>query len=58
MHDYETREKFVEELGDVLMYFIDVLNRYKITPEEFSSIYMKKFSTNMVRDFKKEHEDI
>lgn len=46
MNDQTTRERFIEELGDVLMYYSDVLNRFKITPEEISSIYIKKFESN------------
>lgn len=57
MSDETVRERFIEEMGDVLMYFIDVLNRYNISAEEFSSIYMKKFERNMERDFKKQHEE-
>ncbi|WP_243428196.1 NUDIX hydrolase [Clostridium rhizosphaerae] len=46
----------VEELGDVLMYYMDVLNRFNISAEEFSSIYLKKFESNMKRDYKKQYE--
>ena len=57
MNDLEVRERFTEELGDVLMYFIDVMNRFKISPEEFSIIYRKKFIANMERDFVKDHKE-
>jgi len=50
------REHMVEELSDVLMYFIDCLNRYHISSEEFSEAYVKKFNSNMKRDFKDDHE--
>ena len=56
MNTPEVRERFVEELGDVLMYYMDVLNRFHISAEEFSSIYSKKFESNMKRDYKKQYE--
>ena len=58
MNDPMTRERFIEELGDVLMYYSDVLNRFKITPEEFSSIYIKKFQSNMNRDYEGQYKKI
>lgn len=58
MNNPAVREKFVEELGDVMMYFSDVLNGFGITAEEFSSIYTKKFEGNMKRDYKKQYEEI
>lgn len=56
MNTPEIRERFVEELGDVLMYYMDVLNRFNISAEEFSSIYLKKFESNMNRNYKKQYE--
>lgn len=58
MNNQAVRERFVEELGDVLMYYIDVLNRFKITPEEFSNIYMKKFASNMERDYEAQYKKL
>lgn len=58
MNDAEIREHFVEEMGDVLMYFSDVLNRFHITPEEFSKIYLKKFNTNMKRNYEEQYKNI
>lgn len=58
MHAPEVRERFIEELGDVLMYYMDVLNRFNITTEEFSSIYLGKFEDNMKRDYKKQYESM
>jgi NTP pyrophosphatase (non-canonical NTP hydrolase) len=49
------RAHFVEELSDVLMYFIDTLNRYKVSKEEFSNAYYAKYLKNMNRDYKKDH---
>lgn len=45
------RAHFVEELCDVLMYFLDVLNRYGISSQEISDAYLKKHGYNMVREF-------
>lgn len=56
MNNPAVREHFIEELGDVLMYYSDVLNRFKITPEEFSSIYIKKFQSNMNRDYEAQYK--
>ncbi len=49
LNDSETRRHFIEEMGDVLMYFNDVLICYDITPQEFETIYLEKFNTNMKR---------
>lgn len=57
MEDPEVRERFIEELGDVLMYYADVLNRFHISAEEFSKVYYKKFEGNMNRDYKKQYEN-
>lgn len=53
----EVREHFVEEMGDVLMYFMDVLNRFNISAEEFSRIYMRKFLKNMDRDYEEQYKN-
>jgi len=50
------RSHMVEELSDVLMYFIDCLNRFDISSEEFSEAYRKKFESNMNRNFVNDHE--
>lgn len=51
----EVRSAFVEELADVMMYYIDVLLCYGITAEEWSELYQKKHERNMRRNFQKEH---
>jgi len=56
MNDSAVRERFIEELGDVLMYYSDTLNRFKITPQEFSSEYIKKFESNMQRDYEGQYK--
>lgn len=58
MSNPEVREHFVEELGDVLMYFMDVLNRFDISAEEFSRTYMKKFIKNMGRDYENQYKKL
>lgn len=58
MNDPEVRDHFVEEMGDVMMYFMDTLNRFHISAEEFSNRYMKKFESNMGRDYDKQYESM
>jgi len=58
MDDPAVRARFIEELGDVLMYYIEVLNRFNISAEEFSDVYIKKFESNMDRDYKKQYENL
>jgi len=57
MNDPSVRSHLIEELTDVLMYFTDALNRFKITPEEFSNAYVSKYEKNLKRDFVREHEN-
>lgn len=42
---------FTEEMSDVLMYFMDTLLRYGVSPQELSEAYLKKHGTNMGRDY-------
>lgn len=49
MQDDETREHFVEELCDVLMYLNDVMLCYGISPEEMEQVYRAKHARNMKR---------
>lgn len=57
MDNNEVRERFIEEMGDVLMYYIDVLNRFNVTSEEFSKIYLNKYVSNMDRNYEKQYKD-
>ena len=50
------RQRLVEELTDVAMYFNDVLNCYNISAEEFSDAYYTKMQHNLHRDYNAEHE--
>lgn len=45
------RERFVEEISDVLMYYNEVLIRFGITPKELSEAYTKKYETNLNRNY-------
>ena len=49
MNDKDTRQHFIEEMCDVMMYFNDVMICYDITPEELSEIYIDKHNKNMKR---------
>ncbi|WP_454052775.1 MazG nucleotide pyrophosphohydrolase domain-containing protein [Clostridium sp. Marseille-Q7071] len=57
MDNNEVRERFIEEMGDVLMYYMDVLNRFNVTSEEFSKIYLNKYISNMERNYEKQYKD-
>ena len=49
MTDADTREHFIEEICDVLMYLNDVMLCYDISPSELQKIYLKKHEKNMGR---------
>lgn len=49
MENPETREHFIEEMGDVFMYLFDVLLCYDISAEDFERIYRKKQERNFHR---------
>jgi len=51
MNDEGVRGRFTEEISDVLMYYIEVLNRLNITAEELSGAYRKKHETNLNRNY-------
>lgn len=51
MEQGHVRERFVEEISDVLMYYNEVLIRFGITPEELSEAYIKKYETNIHRNY-------
>lgn len=54
----DVRQRFIEEMCDVLMYYSDVLNRFDISSRDFSQVYYEKFNKNMERDFIKDHSEI
>ena len=47
--DEDVRERLVEELADVLMYYNDVLLCYRIDAEGLGRAYTEKFEKNMMR---------
>lgn len=57
MEDKYIRARFVEEITDVQNYYIEVLNRLRITPEEFSNAYIEKHNINMKRDYEKDNKE-
>ena len=57
MEKPSVRSAFVEEMSDVLMYYMDTLLRYGVTSEELSTAYIKKHNQNMGRDFETEYKN-
>ena len=56
MDDETVRNRFTEEISDVLMYYIEVLNRLKIRPEELSKAYVQKHERNLKRNYVEENK--
>ena len=57
MENPEVRSRFLEEITDVQNYYIEVLNRLNITPEEFSNAYIEKHNINMKRNYEKDNNE-
>lgn len=57
MENKDIRARFIEEITDVQNYYIEVLNRLQITPEEFSKAYIEKHNINMKRNYEKENKE-
>jgi len=57
MNDADVKSAFTEELCDVLMYFNEILLRYKITAEDMAVAYAKKHAKNMKRDYETEEDN-
>ncbi len=57
MEDSEVRGRFLEEITDVQNYYVEVLNRLNITPEEFSKAYIEKHNINMKRNFERDNKE-
>lgn len=55
--DPAVREAFLTEMADVLMYYIDTLLRFHVTPEEISEAFARKHGYDMDRNYEKEYED-
>ena len=56
MNDEHIRNRFIEELGDVLMYYIEVMNRLDISAEEFTKVYIEKYNGNLNRDYEADNK--
>jgi len=56
MNDVSVREKLVEEMVDIMMYYSKILICYDISSQEFSEMFLKKHARNMKRDFVEEYE--
>lgn len=56
MTDTDVRKAFTEEMADVMMYFVDTLLRYGVTPEEFATAYSDKHEYDLKRNYDKERE--
>jgi len=54
----KVRERFIEEMVDVMMYFSAVLLRLNISSEEFASKYEEKQSFNMNRNFQQGYDNL
>lgn len=57
MQDSNVRSRFLEEITDVQNYYIEILNRLKITPEEYSKAYIEKHNINMNRNYEKDNKE-
>ena len=57
MQDEKVRTRFVEEFCDVLMYYVEVLNRLHISSEELTKAYKAKHEINLNRDYVQERKD-
>lgn len=56
MKNEVVRSHFTEEMSDVLMYYVEVLNRLEISSEELSKAYLQKHQKNLTRDFEGERK--
>ncbi len=58
VEDEAVRAAFLEEMSDILMYYIDVLLCFHVTPEEFFEAYEKKHRRNMGRNYTEEYKEL
>lgn len=49
MEEGRTRNRFIEEMCDVLMYYNDVMLSFDISVEELKKIYLEKHKRNLER---------
>ena len=52
MNDAKIREDFITEMTDVGRYYIEVLNRLKVTSKEYADCYMNKHKECINRNYK------
>ncbi len=57
MNNEEVRHHFIEEIVDVNMYMAQIMLRFGITPEEFSTVFEEKHERNMNRNYNNEYKD-
>ena len=57
MENQDVRSRFLEEITDVQNYYIEILNRLKITLEEYSNAYIEKHNINMKRNYEKDNKE-
>ncbi len=55
LEDPVVRAAFLEEMSDILMYYMDVLMCFHASPEEISDAFRNKAQRNMGRDYQKEY---
>ena len=55
MDDEKVRAAFVEEMSDVLMYYVDLMTCFGVSADELSQAFVAKHERNMKRDFVGEH---
>jgi len=58
MTDASVRAAFLEEMSDVLMYYHDILLRFRITADELSDAYCQKHAKNMGRNYTQEYKEL
>ena len=56
MEDEHVRAHYLEECGDVLMYYLDKLDCFGISAEELTDAFAKKWSTNMDRSWSENND--
>ncbi len=58
LEDEAVRAAFLEEMSDIMMYYIDVLLCFHATPEEISQAFEQKFLRNMGRNYEEEYKEL
>ncbi len=58
LEDKAVREAFLEEMSDVLMYYVDILLCYGVTAEEISEAFLKKHDSNRKRNYTQEYKEL